>query len=82
MYDVDMFIVGKDKTKIYALKKALSKSYPMKNLGVLKKVSRMFWMSQEDYIKKVFERFNMQNTQLVHVPRPDHLKHSKIMSRE
>lgn len=57
-----MLIVGKDKTKIYTLKKALSKSFPMKNLGAVKKISRMFWMSQEDYIKKVFERFNMKNT--------------------
>jgi hypothetical protein len=50
----------------------------MKNLGVVKKIlgmkivrdrsKIMLWMSQEVYIKTVFEMFNMQNTPFVHVP--------------
>jgi hypothetical protein len=58
-----MLIVGKDKAKIAAFKKALRKSFAMKDLGAVKKVlgmkivrdcsKRMLWMSQEDYIKKV-----------------------------
>ncbi|KAK2457000.1 hypothetical protein QL285_004317 [Trifolium repens] len=71
LYVDDMLIVGRDKTKIAALKKALSKSFAMKDLGAVKKIlgmkivrdrsRRMLWMSQEDYIKKVLERFNMHN---------------------
>nr|KYP31853.1 Retrovirus-related Pol polyprotein from transposon TNT 1-94 [Cajanus cajan] len=87
LYVDDMLIVGKDKTKIAALKKALSKSFAMKDLGSVKKIlgmkiirdrsKRMLWMSQEDYIKKVLERFNMHNAKSVHVPLPGHLKLSK-----
>lgn len=87
LYVDDMLIVGKDKTKIAALKKALSKSFAMKDLGAVKKIlgmkiirdrpKRMLWMSQEDYIKKVLERFNMHNAKPVHVPLPGHLKLSK-----
>jgi len=34
-------------------------------------------MSQEDYIKKFLERFNMHNAKHVHVPLPGQLKLSK-----
>ena len=87
LYVDDMLIVGKDKTKIAALKKALSNSFAMKDLGAVKKIlgmkitrdrsRRMLWMSQEEYIKKVLERFNMHNAKPVHVPLPGHLKLSK-----
>ena len=73
--------------KIASLKKALSKSFALKVLGAVKKIlgmkivrdrsKRMLWMSQEDYLKKVLERFNMQNEKPVHVPLPGHLKLSK-----
>lgn len=38
LYVDDMLIVRKDKTKIIALKKALSKSSAMKELGAVKKI--------------------------------------------
>jgi ATP-binding cassette subfamily B (MDR/TAP) protein 1 len=92
LYVDDMLIVGRDKTKIAALKKALSKSFAMKDLGAVKKIlgmkivrdrsRRMLWMSQEDYIKKVLERFNMHNAKPVHVPLPGHLKLSKTQCPE
>lgn len=87
LYVNDMLIVGKDKTNIAAIKKALSKSFAMKDLGAVKKIlgmkinrdrfRRMLWMPQEAYIKKVLERFNMHNAKTVHVPLPGHLKLSK-----
>jgi len=92
LYVDDMLIVGKDKAKISALKKALGKSFAMKDLGAVKKIlgmkivrdrsKRMLWMSQEDYLKKVLERFNMHNAKPVHVPLPGHLKLSKTQCRE
>jgi len=55
LYVDDMLIVGKDKAKIATLKKALSKSFAMKDLGGVKKIlgmkivrdrsKRMLWMS-------------------------------------
>jgi len=41
LYVDDMLIVGKDKTKIVALKKALSKSFAMKDLGAVKRILGM-----------------------------------------
>lgn len=92
LYVDDMLIVGKDKAKIAALKKALSKSFAMKDLGAVKKIlgmkiirdrlKRMLWMSQEEYLKKVLERFNMHNAKPVHVPLPGHLKLSKTQCPE
>lgn len=35
LYVDDMVVVGKDKTKIIAIKKALSKSFVMKDLGAI-----------------------------------------------
>ena len=37
LYIDDMLIVGKDKTKIAALKKALSKSFAMKDLSTVRR---------------------------------------------
>lgn len=37
----------------------------------------MLWISQEDYIKKVLEMFNMHNAKPMHVPLLGHLKLSK-----
>ena len=83
-----MLIVSKNKMKIDALKKALRKSFAMKDLGLVKKIlgmkitrdrsRRMLWISQKDYIEKVLERFNMHNVKLVHVPLPEHFKLSKM----
>ena len=58
-----MLIVGKNQMKIDAFKKALSKSFAMRDLDPIKKIlgmkitrdrsRRMLWISQEDYIEKV-----------------------------
>jgi len=83
-----MLIVGKNKMKIDALKKALRKSFAMKDLGLVKKIlgmkitrdrsRRMLWISQKDYIEKVLERFNIHNAKPVHVPLLEHFNLSKM----
>lgn len=53
----------------------------MKYLGDVKKIRDrskiMMWMSQEDSIKKVFEKFYMHNVKLVYVKLSDNLKFIK-----
>ena len=55
--------------KIESLKKALSKSFAMKDLGSAKQIlsmhivrdrtKKVLWLSQEKYVTKILERFNM-----------------------
>ena len=62
----DMIIVRHDPKKISGLKKALSKSFVMKDLGSVKKIfgmkitrdrsKKLLWLSQESYFEKLLER--------------------------
>ena len=89
LYVDDMLIVGKDKGMIAKLKRDLSKSFDMKDLGpaqqilgmkiVRERTSRKLWLSQEKYIERVLERFNMKNAKPVSTPLAGHLKLSKKM---
>ena len=89
LYVDDMLIVGKDKGLIAKLKGDLSKSFDMKDLGpaqqilgmkiVRERTSRKLWLSQEKYIERVLERFNMKNAKPVSTPLAGHLKLSKKM---
>jgi hypothetical protein len=82
----DMLIVGKKK-KIAELKKALRKSFAMKDSGGVEKTlrikiinyhsKRMLWTSQEYYVKQFLKRFKMHDDKHVHVPLSSHLKLSK-----
>ena len=57
------------------LKSLLHKEFDMKDLGIAKKIlgmeihryreSRKQWLSQKNYIRKVFEKFNMQDAKPV-----------------
>ena len=73
-----MLVVGQDVKKIASLKKALSKSFAMKDLGPAKQILGMhivqdrtkniLWLLQEKYIvavTKVLQKFNMRNTKPV-----------------
>uniref|UniRef100_A0A3Q7H8J3 Reverse transcriptase Ty1/copia-type domain-containing protein n=1 Tax=Solanum lycopersicum TaxID=4081 RepID=A0A3Q7H8J3_SOLLC len=63
LYVDDMLIVGQDKELIAKLKKDLSKSFDMKDLGpaqqilgmriVRERTKRKLWLSQEKYIERV-----------------------------
>lgn len=67
----DMLIVDHETKKNQSLKKELRKSFAMKDLGPAEqilgvRISRdrkkgKLWFSQNNYIEKVLERFNMRN---------------------
>ena len=83
-YVDDMVIVGQDTSEISKLKSELRKSFSMKDLGPAKKILGirivrdrslgLIWLSQENYIKKVLERFNMDKAKPVNCPLAGHFK--------
>ncbi|CAM8949434.1 unnamed protein product [Rhodiola kirilowii] len=87
LYVDDMLIVGKDIQLIYKLKGDLSKAFDMKDLGKAKQILGMeitrerkknkLWLSQERYIERVLERFNMKGAKAVSSPLGNHFKLSK-----
>ena len=84
VYVDDMLIVGHDASKIVELKKELSESFAMKDLGAAKQIlgmkisrdrkSKKLWLSQEQYIEKVLERFSMSKSKPVTTPLAGHMK--------
>ena len=77
LYVDDMLIVGKDAMKISQLKKELSKSFDMKDLGPAQQIlgmriirdrkKRRLWLSQEKYVERVLKRFNMDKAKPVSI---------------
>ena len=90
LYVDDMLIVGCDTSKIDKLKNELSKSFEMKDLGSASQILsikisqdrtyRKLWLSQESYIEKVLDKFNMGKAKLVSSPLGSHLKLSSKQS--
>ena len=90
LYVDDMLIVDRDTGKIDKLKKKLSKSFEMKDLGTTSrilgiKISRgkmngKFWLSQKSYIEKLLDKFNMGKAKPVSSPLGSHLKLSSKQS--
>ena len=84
LYVDDMLIIGHDSSKIDRLKRELSKSFATKNFGSAKQIlgmkishdrkNRNLWLSQESYIEKVLERFNMSKAKGVCSLLAGHLK--------
>ena len=84
LYVDDMLIISHDSSKIDRLKRELNKSFAMKDLGSAKQILGMkisrdrknmkLWLSQESYIEKVLERFNMSKAKAVCSPLTGHLK--------
>ena len=70
LYVDDMLIVRQDMKKIGNLKKALTKSFAMKDMGSAKQIlvmhivrdrtKSLLCLSQEKYVTTVLQRFNMQ----------------------
>ena len=64
--------------RLIGLKRELSKSFAMKDLGSVKlilgmkisrdKKNRKLWLSQESYTEKVLERFNMSKAKTICSP--------------
>ena len=84
LYVDDMLMIDHDYNKIYKLKRELSKSFTMEDLGLTKQILGMkisrdkknmkLWLSQESYFEKVLERFNMNKAKVVCSPLASHLK--------
>ena len=82
-----MLIVCCNASRINKLKQALSKSFAMKNLGLAKQILGMritrdkkekkLWLSQEKYIEKLLQRFNMDKAKVVSTHLATHFRQSK-----
>ena len=87
LYVDDMLIVGQDKAQISKLEAELAKSFDMKDLSPIKQIlgmditrdrkNKRLWLSQESYIKRILERFNMKEAKPVTMPLGGHFKLSK-----
>ena len=87
LYVADMLIVGSSIKEINNLKKQLSKYFAMKDLGAIKqilgvriirdKTNGTLKLSQAKYVKKILNRFNMNEAKLVSTPLGSHFKLSK-----
>jgi hypothetical protein len=74
----DMLVIGHDKNFIDKLKKDLVSRFAMKILGPTQQIlgmdiirdrkERKFWLSQEKYIEKVLDKFNMKDAKPVRTP--------------
>nr|AAR87163.1 putative polyprotein [Oryza sativa Japonica Group]AAU89150.1 integrase core domain containing protein [Oryza sativa Japonica Group]ABF98081.1 retrotransposon protein, putative, Ty1-copia subclass [Oryza sativa Japonica Group] len=88
LYVDDMLIAAKSKEQITTLKKQLSSEFDMKDLGAAKKIlgmeitrdrnSGLLFLSQQSYIKKVLQRFNMHDAKPVSTPIAPHFKLSAL----
>ena len=84
LYVDDMLIAGKSKSEIANLKQILSSQFAMKDLGEANhflgmRIKRnrkkgILELSQESYIKKVLQRFNMTEGKSVSTPLPSYVK--------
>jgi len=79
-----MLITAKSKIEITKLKKLLSSVFDMKDLGAAKKIlgmeitrdrkSGLLFLSQQNYVKKVLQRFNMQDAKAISTSIAPHFK--------
>jgi hypothetical protein len=84
-----MLVAGSNMKDINVLKKKLSNSFVMKDLGAAKKIlgmritrdrkNRKLTLSQGEYIEKVLDRFRMQNEKPINTPLASHFKLTKEM---
>ncbi|GJU44583.1 retrovirus-related pol polyprotein from transposon TNT 1-94 [Tanacetum coccineum] len=90
LYVDDMLVAGLNKDHINKLKAQLARGFEMKDLGPANKilgmqihrdrVSRKIWLSQKSYVKKILQRFNMQDCKPISTPFPTNVKLSSKMS--
>jgi hypothetical protein len=82
LYVDDMLITAKSIVEVNKLKVLLSKEFDMKDLGAAKKIlgmeirrdrdAKKLRLSQAGYVKKVLERFSMENAKPVSTPLANH----------
>ena len=78
----DMLVAAKSMSEVNKLKILLSKEFDMKDLGEAKKILRVeicreralgrLWLSQSGYVRKVLERFSMENGKPISTPLTNH----------
>ena len=88
LYVDDMLIAAKSMKEITTLKAHLSSEFEMKDLGAAKKIlgmeikqdkkSRLLFLSQQSYVEKVLQRFNMHDAKSVSTPVAPHFKLSAL----
>jgi hypothetical protein len=84
LYVDDMLIAAKSIVEVNKLKVLLSKEFDMKDLGAAKKIlgmeirrnrdAKKLWLSQAGYVKKVLERFSMDNAKPISTPLANHFR--------
>ena len=84
LYVDDMLITAKSMVEVNKLKSLSSKEFDMKDLGAAKKILGMeihrdkalgrLWLSQHSYVKRVLEKFNMDNAKPVSIPLANHIR--------
>ena len=87
LYMDDMLVAGKKKSTLNALKQQLNSAFSMKDLGEAEHIlgMRIKWdrhqytlhLSQEKYIEKVLDRFNVAHAKPLGVPLQPHVRLSK-----
>ncbi|MCO5613145.1 hypothetical protein L7F22_067421 [Adiantum nelumboides] len=90
LYVDDMLLAGKEKSTLDALKEQLNTAFSMKDLGDAEHILGMrinrlrdqhtLYLSQEKYIEKVLDRFNMADAKPLGVPLQPCTKLSKADS--
>ena len=90
LYVYETLIAGSSIEEINILKKQLSKQFSIKDLGAAKqifgiriirdKANGTLNLSQSEYVKKVLNKFNMNEAKLVSTPLYSHFKQSKKQS--
>ncbi|KAL3846133.1 hypothetical protein ACJIZ3_003536 [Penstemon smallii] len=90
LYVDDMLVAGPNKDRIKELKAQLAREFEMKDLGPANKIlgmqiyrdrnNRKIWLSQQNYLKKILRRFNMQDCKPISTPLPINFKLSSSMS--
>jgi hypothetical protein len=78
LYMDDMLIAAKSIVEVNKLKVLLSKEFDMKDLGTAKKIlgmeirrdrdAKRLWLSQAGFVKKVLEKFSVENAKSVSTP--------------
>ena len=78
LYVDDMLIAAKRNEQIAGLKKLLNNEFEMKDLGAAKKIltmeiirdrkSTLLFLSQQNYINKILDHFNMKDAKPVSTP--------------
>ncbi|MCO5614707.1 hypothetical protein L7F22_068991 [Adiantum nelumboides] len=84
LYVDDMLLAGRQMAEISALKSTMAKVFDMKDMGDASHIlgmhiqrdrsKKMLYLSQEEYIDKVLQRFNMDREKALMTPLPSYVK--------